>query len=266
MMKTASIYESIAQRTGGDIYIGVVGPVRSGKSTFVREFMEKTVLPAMPDGATQTRARDELPMSGSGKTVTTVEPKFVPESGAMIKTESGVKMNIRMVDCVGYLVDGALGAEENGEPRMVSTPWSEEKMEFAKAARMGTDKVMREHSTVGVVVTADGSFGDIGREAFAKAENEVISEMKKCDKPFVILLNSANPHSEEAQKTGRMLEEKFSAPVALVNCLELSEEDVDGILSLLLLEFPITRINIDLPEWVCALEVSHPLKAEFIAL
>ena len=261
MMKASSIYESIAQRTNGDIYIGVVGPVRSGKSTFVREFMEKMVLPEIADENALGRARDELPMSGSGRTVTTVEPKFVPESGALLKTENGIKMNVRMVDCVGYLVEGAIGTEEDGVARMVSTPWSEEKMEFARAARMGTDKVMREHSTVGVVVTADGSFGDIGREAFANAESEVVAEMKKCDKPFVILLNSAKPHSEEAQKLGRALEEKYSAPIALVNCLELSEEDIEGILSLLLLEFPITRINIDLPEWVCALDAFHPLKA-----
>ena len=260
MTKAANIYDSIAKRTGGDIYIGVVGPVRSGKSTFVRSFMEKMVLPAISDETSRARARDELPLSGSGKTVTTAEPKFVPESGAMIKTESGMKMNVRMVDCVGYLVDGAIGGEEDGEARMVSTPWSEEKMEFSAAARLGTNKVMREHSTVGVVVTTDGSFGDIARSAFVSAENEVIAEMKRCEKPFVILLNSAEPHSEAAQKLGRALEEKHGAPVALVNCLELTGDDIEGILSLLLLEFPISRINIDLPKWVCALEAGHPLR------
>lgn len=259
-MTKASIYDSIAKRTGGDIYIGVVGPVRSGKSTFVRSFMEKMVLPAISDDAARDRARDELPLSGSGRTVTTAEPKFVPESGAAIKTEGGLKMNVRMVDCVGYLVDGAIGGDEEGQPRMVSTPWSEEKMEFGDAARLGTNKVMREHSTVGIVVTTDASFGEISRSAFASAEAEVIAEMKKCEKPFVILLNSAVPHSDEAQRLGRSLEEKYGAPVALVNCLELSENDIGGILSLLLLEFPVTRVNIDLPKWVCALGDGHPLR------
>ncbi len=260
MTKAVNIYDSIAKRTGGDIYIGVVGPVRSGKSTFVREFMEKTVLPAISDENARTRARDELPLSGSGRTVTTAEPKFVPESGAAVVTEDGVKMNVRMVDCVGYLVEGAIGGDEEGAPRMVSTPWSEEKMEFSAAARIGTDKVMREHSTVGVVVTADGSFGEITRAAFAAAENEVITEMKKCEKPFVILLNSAEPHSEAAQRLGRTLEEKYAAPVALVNCTALERADIEGILSLLLYEFPITRINIDLPPWISALDGGHPLK------
>ena len=260
MTRATSIYDSIAKRTGGDIYIGVVGPVRSGKSTFVRQFMEKMVLPAIADDAARTRARDELPLSGSGRTVTTAEPKFVPESGAAIKTDGGMKMNVRMVDCVGYLVDGAIGGDEEGQPRMVSTPWSEEKMEFSAAARLGTDKVMREHSTVGVVVTTDGSFGEISRSAFERAEGDVVAEMKKCEKPFVILLNSAVPHSDVAQKLGRSLEEKYGAPVALVNCLELSDDDINGILSLLLLEFPITRVNVDLPKWVCALDMGHPLR------
>ena len=260
MTKAVSIYDSIAKRTGGDIYIGVVGPVRSGKSTFVREFMEKMLLPAINDENARMRARDELPLSGSGRTVTTAEPKFVPESGAEVVTEDGVKMNVRMVDCVGYLVEGAIGGDEEGAPRMVSTPWSKEKMEFSAAARIGTDKVMREHSTVGVVVTADGSFGEISRAAFAAAENEVIAEMKKCEKPFVILLNSAEPHSEAAQRLGRSLEEKYSAPVALVNCTALDSADIEGILSLLLYEFPIARINIDLPAWISALESGYPLK------
>lgn len=260
MTKKGNIYESIAKRTGGDVYIGVVGPVRSGKSTFVREFMEKTVLPAISDEALRTRTRDELPLSGGGRTVTTAEPKFIPESGAVIKTDGGVKMNVRMVDCVGYLVEGAIGGDEEGAPRMVSTPWSEEKMEFPAAARLGTDKVMREHSTVGVVVTADGSFGEIPRSAFAEVEGEVIAEMKKCNKPFVILLNSAEPHSESAQKLGASLEAKYSAPVALVNCASLEKADVEGILSLLLSEFPVSRINIDMPKWVTALEYGHPLR------
>ncbi|MBQ4556062.1 MAG: stage IV sporulation protein A [Clostridia bacterium] len=259
-MGTSSIYDSIAKRTNGDIYIGVVGPVRTGKSTFIKQFMEKMVIPSIAGEEARARARDELPQSASGKTVMTAEPKFVPESGAKLKTDGGLKMNVRLVDCVGYLVDGAIGGDEDGAPRMVNTPWSTEKMEFSAAARLGTDKVMREHSTVGVVVTTDGSIGEIPRASYAVAEAEVIAEMKKCEKPFVILLNSAHPHADETQKLGQALEEKYGASVAVVNALELSGEDIEGILSLLLLEFPISRINIDLPAWICALEDGHPLR------
>lgn len=260
MIGTSNIYDDIAKRTNGDIYIGVVGPVRTGKSTFIKQFMEKMVLPGIEDEEARARARDELPQSASGKTVMTAEPKFVPESGAKLRTQSGMKMNVRMVDCVGYLVDGALGTDEEGAPRMVNTPWSEEKLEFSAAAKLGTDKVMREHSTVGVVVTTDGSIGEIPRASYAAAEADVIAEMKKCEKPFVILVNSTHPHAEETQRLGHALEEKYGASVAIVNAMELSEEDIEGILSLLLLEFPISRINIDMPSWVCALREGHPLR------
>lgn len=260
MAGTLDIYESIAKRTDGDIYIGVVGPVRTGKSTFIKQFMEKTVLPVMADGEARQRTRDELPQSASGKTVMTAEPKFIPESGVKIQTRGGMAMNIRMVDCVGYLVDGAIGGEENGEPRMVNTPWSSEKMEFSAAAELGTKKVMHEHATVGVVVTTDGSIGEIDRGSYAAAEAQVISEMKASGKPFVILLNSTTPHADSTVKLGRSLEEKYGAAVAIVNCMELSEEDIDGILTLMLSEFPISRIFLDLPAWVCALSDGHPLK------
>ena len=260
MTGTATIYDTIAKRTGGDIYIGVVGPVRTGKSTFIKQFMEKMVLPNIEDEDARARARDELPQSASGKTVMTAEPKFIPENGVRLKTAGGMKMNIRMVDCVGYLVDGALGGEENGAPRMVNTPWSTEKMEFSAAAKLGTKKVMREHSTVGIVVMTDGSIGEIPRQSYAAAEAEILGEMQSSGKPFIILVNSVNPHSEEAQRLGRALEEKYGAAVALVNCMELSTEDIEGILSLLLLEFPISRIHIDLPAWICALQDGHPLR------
>lgn len=260
MTGTATIYDTIAKRTGGDIYIGVVGPVRTGKSTFIKQFMEKMVLPNIADEDARARARDELPQSASGKTVMTAEPKFIPENGVRLQTTGGMKMNIRMVDCVGYLVDGALGGEENGAPRMVNTPWSAEKMEFSAAAKLGTKKVMREHSTVGIVVTTDGSIGEIPRQSYAAAESEIIAEMQASGKPFVILVNSVNPHAEDAQRLGRALEEKYGAAVALVNCMELSAEDIEGILSLLLLEFPISRIHIDLPAWICALQHGHPLR------
>ena len=260
MTGTATIYDTIAKRTGGDIYIGVVGPVRTGKSTFIKQLMEKMVLPNIADEDARVRARDELPQSASGKTVMTAEPKFIPENGVRLQTTGGMKMNIRMVDCVGYLVDGALGGEENGAPRMVNTPWSSEKMEFSAAAKLGTKKVMREHSTVGIVVTTDGSIGEIERQSYAAAESEIIAEMQASGKPFVILVNSTNPHTEDAQRLGRALEEKYGASVALVNCMELSAEDIEGILSLLLLEFPISRIHIDLPAWICALQQGHPLR------
>lgn len=260
MTGTATIYDTIAKRTGGDIYIGVVGPVRTGKSTFIKQFMEKMVLPNIEDEDARARARDELPQSASGKTVMTAEPKFIPENGVRLRTAGGMKMNIRMVDCVGYLVDGALGGEENGAPRMVNTPWSAEKMEFSAAAKLGTKKVMREHSTVGIVVTTDGSIGEIPRQSYAAAEAEILDEMQNSGKPFIILVNSTQPHSEEAQRLGRALEEKYGAAVALVNCMELSAEDIEGILSLLLLEFPISRIHIDLPAWICALQDGHPLR------
>ncbi|MBR5539452.1 MAG: stage IV sporulation protein A [Clostridia bacterium] len=260
MTGTRDIYEQIAKRTGGDIYIGVVGPVRTGKSTFIKNFMERTVIPNISDAEARERARDELPQSASGKTVMTAEPKFVPESGAHISLKSGMKMNVRMVDCVGYLIDGAIGGEENGEPRMVNTPWSKEKMEFSRAAELGTKKVMHEHATVGLVVTTDGSIGEIERLSYAAAEEQVINEMKKSGKPFVIVLNSVSPRAEETLRLGRALEEKYGTSVAVVNCMELDSEDIDGILSQLLSEFPISRIFLDIPRWVCALSDTHPLK------
>lgn len=257
-----SIYDRIAKRTGGDIYIGVVGPVRTGKSTFIKQFMEQMVLPNIADADARNRARDELPQSASGKTVMTAEPKFVPENGIALQTASGMKMQVRLVDCVGYLVDGALGGEEDGAPRMVATPWSAEKMEFSAAARLGTKKVMHEHATVGIVVTTDGTIGEIDRAAYAAAEEEIVAELRSSGKPFVLVLNSTEPHGEAAQKLGAALEEKYGVPVALVNCTALSAEDIEGILTLLLGEFPIRCIHIDLPAWVCALPEGSTLREE----
>ncbi|MBQ5389780.1 MAG: stage IV sporulation protein A [Clostridia bacterium] len=265
MTDTTTIYDTIAKRTNGDIYIGVVGPVRTGKSTFIKQFMEKMVLPNIEEEGARARARDELPQSASGKTVMTAEPKFIPENGVRLKTAGGMKMNIRMADCVGYLVEGALGGKENGEARMVHTPWSTEKMEFSAAAKLGTRKVMREHSTVGIVVTTDGSIGEIPRRSYAAAEAEILADMQASGKPFIILVNCRDPHAKEAQALGRALEEKYGTAVALVNCTELSAEDIEGILSLLLLEFPISRIHIDLPKWICALPDRHPLRESIYA-
>lgn len=255
-----SIYDRIAKRTGGDIYIGVVGPVRTGKSTFIKQFMEQMVLPNIADADARARARDELPQSASGKTVMTAEPKFVPENGITLQTAGGMKMQVRMVDCVGYLVDGALGGEEEGAPRMVMTPWSTEKMEFTAAARLGTEKVMHEHATVGIVVTTDGSIGELDRAAYAVAEEEIIAEMQRSGKPFVLVVNCTEPHSAAAQRLGTALEEKYGVPVALVSCTELSAADIEGILELLLGEFPIRKIHIDLPAWVCALPAGDELR------
>ncbi len=259
-----SIYDRIAKRTGGDIYIGVVGPVRTGKSTFIKQFMEQMVLPNIADADARARARDELPQSASGKTVMTAEPKFVPENGVTLRTESGMRMQVRMVDCVGYLVDGALGGEEDGAPRMVMTPWSAEKMEFSAAARLGTKKVMHEHATVGIVVTTDGSIGELDRAAYAAAEEEILREMEMSGKPYVLVVNCASPHSEEARRLGTALEERYGVPVALVNCTSLSAADIEGILTLLLGEFPIRCVHIDLPAWVCALPADSPLRADVL--
>ena len=201
-----SIYDRIAKRTGGDIYIGVVGPVRTGKSTFVRQFMEQMVLPAIADPDARTRARDELPQAASGRTVMTAEPKFVPENGVTVCTEDGLKMQVRMVDCVGYLVEGALGTEEDGAPRMVMTPWSTEKLPFSQAAHLGTQKVMHEHATVGIVVTTDGSIGELDRAAYLAAEEEILAEMQKSGKPFVLVVNCTEPHGDSARALGAALE------------------------------------------------------------
>ncbi len=259
-----SIYDRIAKRTGGNIYIGVVGPVRTGKSTFIKQFMEQMVLPGITDADARARARDELPQAASGKTVMTAEPKFVPENGATVRTEGGLRMQVRMVDCVGYLVDGALGGEEDGAPRMVMTPWSAEKMEFSAAARLGTQKVMHEHATVGIAVTTDGTVGELDRAAYAAAEEEILAELTACGKPFVLVVNSADPHSEAAQKLGATLEEKYGVPVALVNCASLTAADIEGILTLLLGEFPIRCVHIDLPTWVRALPAASPLRTDIL--
>ena len=259
-MAEHSIYKDIAQRTGGDVYIGVVGPVRSGKSTFIKRFMEKMVLPNISDAGARERAKDEMPQSAAGKTVMTTEPKFVPDNAVEISFKDGTKVRAKLVDCVGYLVEGAMGALENGEPRMVRTPWSEQPMPFEKAAEIGTKRVIDEHSTIGMLVTTDGTIGEIPRESYVEAENRIASELKSLGKPFAIVLNSAIPSSEKAVKLAYELEEKYGAPVALVSCPELDEEDVENILSMVLDEFPIAEVSVKMPEWLCALEDGHRVK------
>ncbi len=260
-MPEHSIYKDIAERTGGDIYVGVVGPVRSGKSTFIKRFMESVVLPNIGEGYSRDRARDELPQSAAGKTVMTTEPKFIPEEAVPVILDDHAQMRVRMIDCVGYLIPEAMGAIENGEPRMVRTPWREEPMPFSEAAEMGTHKVITEHSTIGMLITTDGSIGEIPRDAYIEAEERIVGELKALGKPFAIILNSARPESENSGNLALELEEKYGVPVALVSCLELDAEDIRHILGLVLEEFPVTQIRIKTPEWVSALDETHRIRA-----
>ncbi len=256
-MAEHSIYKDIAERCGGDIYIGVVGPVRSGKSTFIKRFMESLVLPNIEEGYSRERARDEMPQSAAGKTVMTTEPKFIPDEAVTIRLDDSANMRVKMIDCVGYIVPEALGTVENGQPRMVRTPWSEEPMPFVEAAEMGTHKVITEHATIGMLVTTDGSIGEISRAAYVEAEERVVRELGALGKPFAIILNSARPDSDEAISLAYELEAKYGVPVALVSCMELDAEDIRHILELVLREFPVTEVRVRLPEWTTALEPTH---------
>ncbi len=260
-MAEYSIYRDIATRTGGDIYVGVVGPVRSGKSTFIKRFMEAMVLPNISDPHAKDRARDEMPQSAAGKTVMTTEPKFIPDEAVEINLDGGVSMRVKMVDCVGYIIPEALGAIENGQPRMVRTPWREEPMPFVEAAEMGTEKVINEHATIGMLVSTDGSIGDISRESYVEAEERIVNELKAIGKPFAMILNSANPTAEASVKLAYELEAKYCVPVALVSCLELDAEDIRQILELVLHEFPVSEMRVKFPTWVSALETTHPIRA-----
>ncbi len=259
------IYHDIATRTGGDIYIGVVGPVRTGKSTFIKHFMESVVLPSIPEGPTRTRALDALPQSADGRTVMTAEPKFVPDEAVEITLhgedpgEGERRIRVRMIDCVGYMVPGANGGTEDGEPRLVHTPWSETPLPFEEAAEIGTRKVIEEHATIGVLVTTDGSVGDLPREAYEEAEARVVGELQAKKKPFVIVLNAKDPSDPGAIALGMHLEETYSAPVALVSCLDMNAEDVRHILSAVLDEFPAKEVAIRLPDWTASLSPRHPL-------
>lgn len=259
-MTDTSIYKDISARTGGDIYIGVVGPVRTGKSTFIRRFMETAVLPNITEEYEEKRARDEMPQSAAGKTVMTTEPKFVPDEAVNVTLGGKSTMRVKMVDCVGYIVPDALGAIEDGSPRMVNTPWSEQPMPFGEAAELGTRKVINDHSTIGVLVTTDGTIGEIGRNAYIEAEEKVADELTKINKPFVIVLNSATPEAAESERLAYELEEKYGAPVALVNCLELDRADIESILEMVLLEFPVSEIAVKLPGWVYALDDEHKIR------
>ncbi len=256
-MADHSIYKDIAERTGGDIYIGVVGPVRSGKSTFIKRFMESLVLPNIGEGYSRERARDEMPQSAAGRTVMTTEPKFIPDEAVTIHLDDSAAMRVKMIDCVGYIVPEALGTIENGQPRMVRTPWREEPMPFVEAAELGTHKVITEHATIGMLITTDGSIGEISRASYVEAEERVVRELKALGKPFAMILNSARPDAEDAIALAYELEEKYGVPVALVSCMDLDAEDIRHILELVLHEFPVTEVRIRLPEWTTALEPTH---------
>lgn len=260
-MESREIYSDIAKRSGGDIYIGVVGPVRCGKSTFIKRFMETSVIPNIAGEYDKKRATDELPQSAAGKTVMTAEPKFVPDEAVTVSFGEAAEMRLRMIDCVGFLVPEALGATEEGESRMVSVPWAKEPMTFEEAARQGTERVIKEHCTVAMLVTSDGSFGEIPRESFEEAERKAADELGAIGKPFAVILNTAKPESEEAEKLALELERKYNAPTALVNCTELDSGDVDSILEMLLYEFPITEIKVRLPAWTSALPQDHAIGA-----
>jgi len=257
-----SIYEDIAKRTGGDIYIGVVGPVRTGKSTFIRKFIDSVVMPNIEDENDKLRTQDEIPQSASGRTIMTTEPKFVPDEAVKIKTDDGTNLNVKLIDCVGYIVDGALGAVEEGQTRMVMTPWSDEPMPFIEAAELGTKKVIGEHSTIAILVTTDGSIADIEREKYIAAEERIAKELTDAKKPFAILLNSKEPNSASARTLAEELESKYGAPVALLNCTEINEKDAGEILRLVLSQFPIKTLTFNLPEWTAALPEGHRILNE----
>ena len=259
------IYADIAGRTDGDIYIGVVGPVRTGKSTFIKRFMETLVIPNIQGEYKRERAMDELPQSAAGKTIMTTEPKFIPEDAVEITPEEGARLRVRLIDCVGYIVPSSLGYIENENPRMVATPWFEEEIPFNMAAEVGTRKVITEHSTIGIVVTTDGSITDIPREEYQQAEERIVSELKEINKPFVVILNCQKPDSPESRALAASMQEKYSAPVMAVNCLDLTEEQIKELLGMVLLQFPFSEIRVRMPKWITALDRDHWLRRELFS-
>lgn len=254
------LYKDIQARTGGEIYLGVVGPVRTGKSTFIKRFMDMMVIPRINDVHSREQAKDELPQSSAGTAIMTSEPKFIPKTAVEIPVDDKVKVKIRCIDCVGFMVEGASGHEENGIERMVMTPWFNEPVTFTKAARIGTQKVIREHATVAVMVTSDGSFGDIPRNHYVPAEEETVSELKMIGRPFVIVLNSLHPYSEDTQAMKDALEKKYQVQCLPINCEQLKKQDVDLLMQSLLYEFPVSDMDFYLPRWVDILPKTHELK------
>ena len=263
-MEKFDLYKDIQMRTGGEIYVGIVGPVRTGKSTFARKFVEHLVLPELNDHA-RKQAQDEMPASASGKTVTTVEPKFIPRTAASIEIEDGTVMQVRLVDCVGFLVPGAEGTSEDGNVRMVKTPWSEDALPFPEAARIGTQKVIRDHATIGIVITTDGSFGELPRSSFLEAEKEAILQLKQIGKPFLVIVNSAKPYSDAAKETAEYLRKMYGVFCMILNCEQLGRNEIHAVFEQFLLEFPLTRVVFQIPKWAETLENSHWLKQELFS-
>ena len=263
-MELFDVYKDVKARTGGAIYLGVVGPVRTGKSTFIKRFMDLMVLPKIEDEPSRERARDELPQSASGKTVMTAEPKFVPKEAAEISLMDDVKVKVRLVDCVGYMVEGASGHMENGEERKVKTPWFDYEIPFTKAASVGTQKVIRDHATIGIVVTTDGSIGELPRENYLSSEAKTIQELKTLGKPFIVLVNSRRPYSQETKQLIEELKERYEVSTMAVNCEQLREEDIHHIMEKVLFEFPISEIQFYIPKWVEMLSHEHKIKQEIL--
>ena len=260
-MTQDQIYQSIASRTGGDIYLGVVGPVRTGKSTFIKRFAELMLLPRIKNDAQRARANDELPQSAAGRTIMTTEPKFIPEKAVNLQLKGGGSFRARLVDCVGYLVSGSLGSEENSAPRLVKSPWFDKAVPFEQAAETGTRRVIREHATVGIVITTDGSVAELPRQNYVEAERRIIAELDDIGKPYLILLNCAQPDTDDARGLAAHLQESYGHAVLPVNCAQLTEEQLDGILQKLLYEFPVKEIAVTMPAWVTMLEHGHWLQS-----
>lgn len=262
-METKEILKNIAHRTNGDIYLGIVGPVRVGKSTFIKKFVDKAILPYVDDDYEKTRMIDELPQSGEGKTIMTTEPKFIPNNAASIKFDDGFNVRVRLIDCVGFVIEDAVGYKDENGMRMVRTPWFEEAIPFADAAKTGTTKVINDHSTLGIVVTTDGTITGIDRDSYVDAENEVIDELKSINKPFVVIVNSKDPENIRCISMVEKLKEKYDVPVLGINVLSMGENDVHNILREALYEFSVSQIDIKIPEWIAVLDDSHWLKSSF---
>ncbi|MFC4404345.1 stage IV sporulation protein A [Gracilibacillus xinjiangensis] len=262
-MERVDIFKDISKRTNGDIYLGVVGAVRTGKSTFIKKFMEKTVLPNIPNESDRLRAQDELPQSAAGRTIMTTEPKFIPNQAVKLQVEDGLEVNVRLVDCVGYTVKGAQGFEDENGPRMIHTPWYEEPIPFHDAAEIGTRKVIQEHSTMGIVVTTDGSIGDIPREDYLEAENRIVEELKEVGKPFIMIVNSVQPYKQETELLRQELTEKFDIPVLAMSVESMTEHDINNVLREVLYEFPVLEVNVNLPSWVLVLDDNHWLRQNY---
>ena len=262
--KAYDLYKDIQERCGGEIYIGVVGPVRTGKSTFIKRFMDLMVLPNMANEHSRMRAQDELPQSSGGKTITTTEPKFIPKEAAQIQLNEDLSVKVRLIDCVGYMVNGAVGHMEENQERMVKTPWFDKEIPFTQAAEIGTDKVINDHSTIGLVVTTDGSFGELPRDSYLEAEEKTINALKRLHKPFLVLLNTSRPYSDETKRLVQDLEEKYHVRAMAVNCEQLKKDDIDRVLENVLYEFPISVMEFYMPKWVEMLPASNRMKQDIV--